>query len=211
MAGPLKRGHAIGGLVIGVMELLFGLIIMICSFALGSKITGASGALTPYWAGIPYLIPGILGIVSGVTKNNCAMIAFMVLNIICFVIDGIAAALLFLILGIWIAVASEIQQNCNTIAKGNCVCTYKGKNHYYKVDDCGVLKTILSLLWCIVIFAIIAAFTSLAGSILGCIATCCRKSEPQTVIVQTPMVMAAPGQQAPPPAYGGDPGYPVKH
>eukprot|EP00112_Aurelia_sp_Birch-Aquarium-sp1_P014598 Seg3165.2 transcript_id=Seg3165.2/GoldUCD/mRNA.D3Y31 product="hypothetical protein" protein_id=Seg3165.2/GoldUCD/D3Y31 len=210
MGAPLTRGHAIGGIVIGVMELLFGLIIMICSFTLGSKIKDASGALTPYWAGIPYLIPGILGIVSGVTKNSCAMIAFMVLNIICFVVDGIAAVLLFLILGIWIAVASEIQQNCTTIAKGNCRCVYKGKTYYYKVDDCGVLKTILAMLWCIVIFAIFAAFTSLAGSILGCCATCCRKSEPQTVIVQTPMVVAAPGQQAPP-AYAGDGGYPVKH
>ena len=53
MAAPLSKGHALGGIIIGVMELIFGLLIMICSFVLGSKIKGASGALTPYWAGIP--------------------------------------------------------------------------------------------------------------------------------------------------------------
>ena len=75
--------------------------------------------------------------------SHLQMIAFMVLNIICFVVDGIAAVLLFLILGIWIAVASEIQNNCTTLAKGNCRCMYKGKAHYYKGRFVGVFARAL--------------------------------------------------------------------
>ncbi len=52
MAGPIQKGHAMGALVIGVMEIVFGLIIMICSFVLGGKLK-KSATLTPYWAGIP--------------------------------------------------------------------------------------------------------------------------------------------------------------
>lgn len=52
MAGEVQRGHAISALVLGVMELVFGLIIIICSFVLGGKVN-AGTALTPYWAGIP--------------------------------------------------------------------------------------------------------------------------------------------------------------
>ena len=55
MGAPIARGHGIGAIVIGVMEILFGLIIMICSFVVGGKIAGNS-ALSPYWAGIPVSI-----------------------------------------------------------------------------------------------------------------------------------------------------------
>ena len=53
MAGQeIARGHAIASLVLGALEIVFGLIIIICSFVLGGKIN-ASARLTPYWAGIP--------------------------------------------------------------------------------------------------------------------------------------------------------------
>ena len=52
-------------------------------------------------------------------------------------------------------------------------CCHHCKNSL-SVDDCDTLKSIVSLLWAIIIFAVIAALTSLAGAILGCIGTCCR-------------------------------------
>ncbi|XP_065063805.1 uncharacterized protein LOC135690231 [Rhopilema esculentum] len=204
MGAPIARGHGIGAIVIGALEILFGLIIMICSFVVGGKIAG-NASLSPYWAGIPYLIPGILGIVSGVTKNFCAMVAFMVLNIICFIIDGIAAILMFLIIGIWASIVSELTNNCSNrtiLGKNWCYCSHNGAVYKYQVDSCSTIKTIVSLLWCIVVFAIFAAIVALAGSILGCIATCCRGSQNTTVIVQAPGTVVQPGQQQnAPPSY----------
>ena len=52
MAGPVQKNHGIAALVIGVLEILFGIIIMACSFAVGAKISGQS-SISPYWAGIP--------------------------------------------------------------------------------------------------------------------------------------------------------------
>ena len=52
MGNPVNKSHAIGALVIGALEILFALIIMICSFVVGGKMN-ASASLTPYWAGIP--------------------------------------------------------------------------------------------------------------------------------------------------------------
>jgi len=183
MAGDVQRGHAIAALVLGIMELVFGLIIIICSFVLGGKVN-AGTALTPYWAGIPYAIPGILGIVVGATKNNCAMIAFMVLNIICFVINGVASILIFVAIGIWAGVASAVTSKCNYIG-GHCICTYEGQSYSYKVDSCSTLTGVVALLWAIAIFALIAACTTLAGSIVGCIATCCaNRNQPGVVVTQ---------------------------
>ena len=53
MAGTVGKNHAIAALVLGAIEVVFGLIIMICSFVLGGKLGNASATLTPYWAGIP--------------------------------------------------------------------------------------------------------------------------------------------------------------
>ena len=59
------------------------------------------------------------------------MIAFMVLNIICFVINGVASILIFIVIGIWAGVASELTTKCRYIG-GYCVCTYDGKGYSYK-------------------------------------------------------------------------------
>ena len=53
MAGQVNKSYAITALVLGTIEIVFGLIIMICSFVLGGKLGNASATLTPYWAGIP--------------------------------------------------------------------------------------------------------------------------------------------------------------
>jgi len=206
MGAPVAKGHGIAALVIGAMEILFALIIMICSFVVGGKMN-ASAALTPYWAGIPYIVPGILGIVVGVTKNYCAMIAFMVLNIICFVIMGVSALLIVLVISIYAAVAKELTSNC-TYIYGYCRCVSKGITYNYKVASCSTLTSILTLLYAIMIFAVFSALASLAGSIVACAATCCKggNQQPNTVIVQQPVMM----QANQPPAYGQPQSYPQK-
>ena len=52
MARPVENRHGIAAMVIGAMEIVFGIIIMACSFAVGAKISGNS-SVSPYWAGIP--------------------------------------------------------------------------------------------------------------------------------------------------------------
>ena len=62
------------------------------------------------------------------------MIAFMVLNIICFVIDGIAAILLFLIIGLWLAIMDKLTKDCKYkpwYGTNKCVCKIDGKEYAY--------------------------------------------------------------------------------
>eukprot|EP00794_Sanderia_malayensis_P019479 gene19479-21403_t len=212
--GQVKKGHALGALIVGAMEIVFALIIMICSFVLGSKLK-ASATLTPYWAGIPYILPGILGIVTGVTKNSCAMIAFMVLNILCFIIMGVSAVLIIIVVSIYAAVSAHISKNCTYYASlKTCSCNINGTPRTYNgVSSCGVMSSVTALLYAIVIFCAFSAIASLAGSIIACAATCCNggNAQPGAIIVQQPVVMQ---QQQQPPAYGQpqqqQEGYPVK-
>ena len=48
----LPKGHSIGALVLGVMELLLGLIVIIICGVLSSK-ASLPTILTPFWAAIP--------------------------------------------------------------------------------------------------------------------------------------------------------------
>jgi len=197
MGGPLAKGHAIAGLVIGALEIVFALIIVICSFVLSGK-AQLSGALTPYWAGIPFLIPGILGVVSGITKNFCAMVAFMVLNIITFIIEGVACLLIAIVVAVYAAYASG---TCNPVGSG-CYCrTSDGRTITLTgTDSCDVVKDISTMLYLLVVFLVLAAITALAGSIAGCAATCCgNKSTQPTVIVQQQVPMQAQPQPYYPP------------
>ena len=47
----ISKGHATGALILGIIELLIGIIVAICSFVLASK-AKMDVSLTPYWAGL---------------------------------------------------------------------------------------------------------------------------------------------------------------
>ena len=47
----ISKGHATGALVLGIIELLIGIVVTICSFVLASK-AKMKVHLTPYWAGL---------------------------------------------------------------------------------------------------------------------------------------------------------------
>ena len=47
----ISKGHATGALVLGIIELLVGIVVTICSFVLASK-AEIKAEITPYWAGL---------------------------------------------------------------------------------------------------------------------------------------------------------------
>ena len=51
MAGPIQRGHGIGALVLGVIEVVAGLLVIILSVVLAGK-ANLSATLSPYYAGV---------------------------------------------------------------------------------------------------------------------------------------------------------------
>ena len=51
-ARQISKGQATGALILGIIEMLVGIVITTCSFVLASK-AKMSVALTPYWAGLP--------------------------------------------------------------------------------------------------------------------------------------------------------------
>ncbi|XP_065661986.1 uncharacterized protein LOC136084834 [Hydra vulgaris] len=188
MSHKLKKDHAIAGLVLGILEMLFGLIITILSFVLVGK-TSLGASRSPYWAGIIFIVPGILGAVSGFTRNRGAMIAFMVLNIIALVIECIGFIVLVLVISTIALYATANSTTCDQNYPYNCV----------KVVDASVE----SIAYAIIVFLILSILVALASSILGCISVCCSsKSKPTTVIIQQPgMVMQQPGMVMQQPAY----------
>ena len=61
------------------------------------------------------------------------MVAFMVLNIICFVLDGIASVLILIVIGIWAAIVDAVTNDCKMLpGNTHCECVYKGKKYDYK-------------------------------------------------------------------------------
>lgn len=51
MAGPIQAGHAKGALILGIIEVVCGLLIIILSAVLAGK-ASVSASMSPYWAGI---------------------------------------------------------------------------------------------------------------------------------------------------------------
>jgi len=203
MAGPVQKNHATATLVLGVIELLCGLLVIILAIVAANKADVGAG-LSPWWAGVVFAIPGILGIVVGCTKNSCAMIAFMVLNIIAFVLQGVGAILAGIVIALWSAALADVTDNCtsNTLSK-TCRCRKDGTDFTISgVDNCEEISSLFSTITAMLVFLVIAAIVALAGSIMGCIAVCCTQNQPQGGVVFT---QPAGGVQQPPPYYQQEP------
>lgn len=72
-ARQISKGQATGALVLGVIEIMVGIVVTICSFVLASK-AKINIILTPYWAGLPvsktYLIILLITFLSKFLVSN---------------------------------------------------------------------------------------------------------------------------------------------
>jgi len=202
--GDVKKGHAIGHLVLGAILCFFALMIIILSGVIGSK--GDVGAiLGPWWVGLMVLIPGILGVVGGITKKKCPTIGFLVLAIIMVVIVGIITALMAIVVAV-LGVFKEATKDC--IKYGTtCKCSHQGTTFDMNgIDgDCSAIGDIHGLATGVLILMILSILVLFAGSILGCVAVCCNKGSSEggntTVIIQQGGNQQPPGQVQQPPPY----------
>lgn len=178
MGKLLSRGQTLSALILGAIELFCGILVIILAVVSSNK-ANLPGAFSPWWAGVVFAIPGVLGVIVGMTKNYGVMIAFMVINIIAFVIQGVGAVLLFIAMAIFVSYAATIDKYCkyNNISR-QCVCTPDSGSAFVidGISSCGELSSIASMAIAICVFLIIAGCISLAASIVGCCSTCCNKN-----------------------------------
>ena len=105
------------------------------------------------------------------------MIAFMVLNIIAFVLQGVGAILAGIVIAVWSAALADVTKNCSYSYN---ICHCRGDNgsssfNIRGVENCDQVSSLFSTITAMLVFLVIAAIIALAGSILGCIAVCCTR------------------------------------
>nr|XP_058943503.1 uncharacterized protein LOC131771660 [Pocillopora verrucosa] len=169
----MTRGHSIAAISIGTLQLLFSVALIIPSFVLSSyNNQHVNTSMTPYWTGFPFFLCAIFGICGGVTKNHCCMVAFLVFSIIVTVISAIASIVVTIALTVW-NVTSDVY-DCSD------------GNSYGAVDDCSYLNNVRTVIIVIMIVCYISTALALAGSILGCVTTCCAPPDPPMVVIAQP-------------------------
>lgn len=106
------------------------------------------------------------------------MIAFMVLNIIAFVLQGVGAILAGIVIAVWSAVVADITDNCVMTSRTSCYCRGQNGSDGFTingVENCDQISSLFSTITAMLAFLVIAAIIALAGSILGCVAVCCTR------------------------------------
>lgn len=205
----VQKGFALTVAVLGVLSLIFGMGMAICSWILGSKYSNvkihsdvddqsfsydssSSRSFKSYWwGGLFYCIPGILGIVGGCTRNVVAMVFYLIFNILC-LLSSLAVSILMAILIVFWAVINTMLSN------GNCVDVFKSgyKACYCKSDlsndsfmiinaSCSDMRSVESILAAIVALASLSSLLAFIASYVSCCSLCNQDQEHGgTVIIQ---------------------------
>lgn len=203
MTGEAEPGKAKAAGIVGILIGAVGLCNLVCGFiyaALGGK--DGSGL----WVGFPHIIIFILGLVTWLKLSKGALIGYLVLSILMQIVTIVFVIICLIAWLIWHIIRKVVESEC--AQEGDqCVC-HAEKKVPIPVDKCSHINTIESCFACMTFVNIIGAILLLAASIIGCMGTCCAKSETNVVVVQQPAVVMTTQQQGQaPPEYPEKPGY----
>ncbi|XP_047126974.1 uncharacterized protein LOC101237842 isoform X3 [Hydra vulgaris] len=112
--------------VLGVSQLSFGVVIVICSTIIA---VNASNVITPFWCGVPIVIVGTFSVICCITRSKCLLTTSLLLNLILCVIMLISTWLLANSLENYVLASSRLKNHSCSDISGDCDCneeTYKG-------------------------------------------------------------------------------------
>lgn len=175
--GDVAPGHAKGAGIVGILILLMGLLNLITGII---WVTYGGVDASGIWPGILLLITAILGIVTWPKKSKGTLIGFLVLCIITTITSIVQAAIAGLAFLIWQILKAVIESKC-TIVNGKCKCD--GESIPLQLDDCSWISAIEAIWLTLLIGNGLATIFVFAGSIIGCMGTCCAKAPTQTAVV----------------------------
>lgn len=206
MAGEAEPGKAKAAGIVGILIGIVGLCNLVCGFiyiALGGK-DGAG-----LWVGFPHMIIFVLGLVTWLQLSKGAFIAYLVLSILMDIITIVFVIICLIAWLIWHIIRKVVESECEQVGS-QCIC-HAEKKVPIPVDKCSHIKTIESCFACMTFVNILGVILLLASSIIGCMGTCCAKSETNVVVVQQPAVVmttvTTQQQGQAPPEYPEKPGY----
>ncbi|XP_020909119.1 uncharacterized protein LOC110247076 [Exaiptasia diaphana] len=182
MGELIAPGHAKSAGIVGILILIVAFIDFICGIV---WVTYGGSDAQGIWCGLLLIVTGILGVVTWPKKNKVTMIFFMVLciiDIICCIVQTALAGLAFLV---WQILKAIIETKCK-IRGGHCDCG--NEKIPMELEDCSWISAIEAIFLCLMIINGLGTIFVFAGSIIGCVATCCASSPQQSgvVMVQNP-------------------------
>nr|XP_058963821.1 uncharacterized protein LOC131790610 [Pocillopora verrucosa] len=183
MNGDLvEEGKAKAAGIISVLVGISAFIQLICGFIYLSK-GGPEGS--GLWSGIGLAVICGLGILVWLRKNKTAMVFFLVMNILWFIVCLVQIIIAFIAWVIWHFIRKVVETNCSQRGS-TCHCQTE-KEEPWPVHNCDDIRVIESCFLAILIMSAFSAILTLSGSIIGCMGTCCaRPAQPNVVVMQQP-------------------------
>jgi len=164
--------------VIGIAAGLCGLGNCICGFIwLGYNGYGGHGL----WSGFGLLFAAFLGLFVWRYRNKTMMIFFLVSCVILVIVVGVQTAIAALAYIFWRLF--QIATDCHTFG-GKCHCrTDEHDSIPLDLETCDLISSIDAMFLAMTIFSAIGTLISLAGSIVGCMGTCCATNQQPGALV----------------------------
>ncbi|XP_065667464.1 uncharacterized protein LOC101237842 isoform X5 [Hydra vulgaris] len=160
--------------VLGVSQLSFGVVIVICSTIIA---VNASNVITPFWCGVPIVVVGTFGVICCITRSKCLLTTSLLLNLILCVIMLISTWLLANSLENYVLASSRLKNHSCSDKYGDCDCN----EETYKGVSCDYIKSLVTILKVTLAVSILGLFTSFIGTSLGCAGHCCCPANEQPV------------------------------
>ncbi|XP_047128273.1 uncharacterized protein LOC105849133 [Hydra vulgaris] len=199
--GQIQKKFALTIGICGILSLLFSFISTVCGWVFASKIpyniqfrSFDEYGITSYsfgvywWGGLALFGPGILGIVVAYTKNFCAMVAFLIFNIIGMLAAIACFIVVALVLVVWTGLGID-DNSCKSVLE-TCTCTVNYKRSFIINTSCETLSSIQPLLLTISIGVALSVFVAFIASYVSCSSLCnTEQVYPGMVVVQQPSNM----------------------
>ena len=154
----IVKGFSLCTAIVGSVCLLTGVGIAVCAWVLNAQlpedfryevkndgdVEGQTGRLkirTYWWAGLIYVIPGLIGVAAGCSRSVIGMVLYLIFNLVCCVCSLVVVAFSALVLIIWVVIEPMLQDDqCTSFKSPLNLCRCKGN------DETGILCKLRNIL-----------------------------------------------------------------
>ncbi|CAB4020775.1 Hypothetical predicted protein [Paramuricea clavata] len=179
----MSRSVSNVSIIVGIIELVAATVSAIVGVVAVTSYSGHPSNSAGIWA-LVFLIPGVLSIVAGRTKNIVTLAVALFFNILATVVSSVAT---LVCVSFWI------------------ILTHSGCNHEQYEFDCSSYPRVFAIIVTMTIVMMILAVTSFTGCVMGCAGTCCAPSEPMIITtIPTPpstVIISSQSSSQPQPSY----------
>lgn len=165
-----------------------------------------------WWGGLIYVLPGLIGLLAGCTRNVTLMVLYLIFNLVCCICSLVVVVVCALVLIVWVNIDEVLHTGTcqsspmHSFAK-SCTCSGDDVKFTLYGGNCEVFMSVQVIIGAMISLAAVSSLLSFIASYISCCSLCNQENTDVGSII----ISGGAGVYQPPPVVVSNTAYPNQY